>query len=394
MSIKNKLESIKRRYYEWRYWEDLYRSLVKQAEELDDKKLYPLMPYVDKPGIAFSFDDSFRVLDWDKYGKKMFGYYDVKVTFNINGIHHFEGGREHTQKEIDLLLDLQSNGHEIAHHGFKHKNAFRYSREVGLRTWVEDEIKTLLEWTGKQSHSKTKEKFKNPVSFAFPNFQFNDDTIQELIPNYFKVVRGHLKENNLTNFNHTGLAPSMCIDSHLLTNIKNIKKIIKLVKQTGRNLILTCHSILPDDVNWEEFGWKMSPEAAKWRTSTKLIKAIIDEARKNELEFYTTSEIAGVATFIDQNFERSIRGIMSEPSAKWISISDLISIKELDLSNKMISNLDGIQYFVNLEKLNLSHNNLTDFRLLEKLPKLKEVDITSNKRNERDIYTNSIPTVV
>ena len=290
-----KLVIFKKRYHEWRYYSYLKRIMKKQKEDMNN-----IYPYLNKPGIIFSFDDSFRVNDWYKYGKEIFGYYDVKVTFNINGFHHFEGKREHTQKEIDMLLELQSNGHEIAHHGYRHKRAANYSSEVGISKWVEDDIFPLIKWMNEKSHSKNKEKFKKPVSYAFPHFNYDDNTIMELVPKYFKVVRGHLYGDNFTPTNHNGLVPSICIDSNYFSNIKYIKKIIKIAKQMGNNLILTCHSILPDEVKWDEFGWggEEAKIAGNWRTSPKTIRTIIKEARSNGFEFYTTSEIAGVASFI------------------------------------------------------------------------------------------------
>ncbi|MEH7388361.1 leucine-rich repeat domain-containing protein, partial [Bacillus sp. JJ1521] len=69
---------------------------------------------------------------------------------------------------------------------------------------------------------------------------------------------------------------------------------------------------------------------------------------------------------------------------KWIKISELYKIKELDLSNKGISNLDGLEYFLNLERLNLSNNSISDFRLLMKLPKLKQVNIEGNPLEESE----------
>jgi peptidoglycan/xylan/chitin deacetylase (PgdA/CDA1 family) len=336
-------------------------------------------PYLSKPGISFSFDDSFRVKHWYKYGKELFGYYDVKATFNINAFHHFEGQREHSQEEIDMLLDLQANGHEIAHHGYKHQSAKGYSDAKGLSSWLEDEINPLFTWMENQSHSKTKEKFKKPVTYAYPYSHYNEDNIKELVPKYFKIVRGHLTENNLIPFNFTGLAPSIRVDSNFLTDVKYIKRIMKLAKKAGNNLIFMCHSLIPEEINWKEFGWgEVSNAAGEWRISPKVIKEVIDEAKKLDLEFYTTAEIAGVATFIDRNLESCVRKYIANPNDPWISISELSRIRELDLSGQNISNLDGMQYFINLERLNLKDNNISDFRILKKLYKLKVLDNTNN----------------
>lgn len=378
-------------YYKRKFWKRLIKDIKIKNSNLHIQSEDQTIPYINKPGIAFSFDDSFRINDWYKYGKDLFGYNEVKVTFNINAFHHFEGQREHTQQEIDMLIDLQSNGHEIAHHGFKHENAVNYSNEFGLNNWIEHEIKPLFNWIENQSHSKTKEKFKKPVTYSFPYVNYTEDHILELVSKYFKVVRGGFcDKNNLVGFNHTGYAPSICIDEIVLSDVNFTKKILRTAKQSGMNIIFMCHSILPDEVDWNDFGWKEeSLESGKYRISPKTIQAIIDEAKKIDLEFYTTSEIAGVATFIDRNMESSIREIISNPFEQWISISELSNITELDLSGKNISNLDGIQYFLNLEKLNLSNNNITDFRLLEKLPKLKKIDLSNNLENKSEIFYQS-----
>ncbi|MFS0861490.1 polysaccharide deacetylase family protein [Fredinandcohnia sp. 179-A 10B2 NHS] len=335
-------------------------------------------PYLNKPGIVFSFDDSFRVQDWYKYGRELFGFYDVKVTFNVNAFHHYEGKRELSQSEIDLLIDLQSYGHEIAHHGYNHRNAVDYVNQLGVKKWIQDEIIALFDWLNKQAHSVTGEKFKKPVTFAFPYFRYNDSILEEIVPTYFRIARGHLRGNYLSQNNLTGFAPSICIDSHYLINKKNIKKVINFVKKSGSNLILTCHSLLPEDVGWERFGWEMEKHEQRWRTSPEIIEFIINEAKKVDLEFYTTAELSGVANFIDRNFEKYIRDLFSIEPDQCIFISDLISIKELDLSNKNITNLDGIQYFLGLEKLDISNNNITDLRLLGKLPNLNLLSMNNN----------------
>lgn len=368
--IKKRYSSLLNEYHQWRYWD----SVTKMMKKGENENVPHQQSTIYKPGIVLSFDDSFRVGHWYKYSKDLFGYYDVKVTFNMNAFHHFEGKREHSQKEIDMLLDLQANGHEIAHHGFKHQRATLYSKDHGVDKWIEDEIIDLFDWMEMQSHSITKEKFKRPVTYAFPHFVFEEKYIKALVPKYFKVVRGHYEGDHLFAFNHTGLVPSICIDRHILSANRNIKKILKMAKQSGKNIILTCHSILPDSVQWDDFNWGTKAESAgNWRISPKTLQLIINEARKMDMPFYTTSEAAGVATFIDRNFENCVRKQLKNPLTKWITINKLHSIKTLNISNQNIMNLDGIQYFQNLESLDLSHNQISDFRLLDSLPKLNDI---------------------
>ena len=118
------------------------------------------IPYLSKPGIALTFDDGFRIDHWYNYGlgkangKDIFGYYDVKATFNINAFHEYEK-RFCYQDEIDHMLELQHNGHEIANHGYKHENAIEYIKKYGESRWVEDEVLALNHWMNKQEHSLT-----------------------------------------------------------------------------------------------------------------------------------------------------------------------------------------------------------------------------------------------
>ncbi len=379
-------------YYKRKFWRKVISNIKndnKKSNELNFNE--QSITYVNKPGIAFSFDDSFRVNDWYKYGKDMFGHYDVKVTFNINAFHHHEDEREHTQEEIDRIIELQAMGHEIAHHGFRHQNAANYVKENGLSTWIDNEIEALFNWVENQAHSKTREKLKKPVSFAFPFSSYTENIILEICPKYFKCVRGELNSTNLVSLNHTGFVPSICIDQLILDDVSSVKKILKIAKVAGKNVIFMCHSILPNDVDWKDFGWgEKSEESGKWRISTDTMKSIIEEARKLDLEFYTTAEIGGVATFIDRNMEKAVREKIETPFEQWISISKLIEITELDLSGRNISNLDGIQYFINLEKVNLSNNNISDFRLLDKLPKLNKLDINNNPGNDEHYYSKKI----
>lgn len=369
--INTNLTSLLNKYYHWRYWNHLLTSMKKKS----NKKANPFMnTFNNKPGIILSFDDSFRIEHWYKYGKDILGYYQIKATFNVNAFHHFESQREHSQAEIDMLLELQANGHEIAHHGFKHKRATKYSNEHGIERWLQDDIINLFDWMKKQSHSVTKEKFKTPVSYAFPNFLFDEGHINELVPSFFKIVRGHYQENNLIENNHTGFAPSICIDLHLLKKKRIIKKVLRLAKKLEKNIILTCHSILPEDFVWEDLNWgEESTSASNWRITPETLQMIICEANVLDMPFYTTAELAGVATFIDNNFETCVRGKLKDPWIKWIPLDELNVIQHLDISNQNISNLDGIEYFSNLISLNVANNPITDYRLLKKLPKLKNL---------------------
>lgn len=386
--LKDVSRPLRLKYYHWKKWNFLISNIKRDREK---KSLnIQRIKYINKPGIVLSFDDSFRVDGWHKV-KDLFGYYDVKVTFNVNAIHHFEGQREHTQEEIDKLIELQNNGHEIAHHTLKHNNAVIYAKQYGVKKWIDNEIDSLFNWLERQKHSLTEEGFKRPVSFAFPYFSENE-TLIDALTNYFKVVRGgNRKGNLLTPFRMNGYIPSLDVDRNVISNPKYIEKILRHVKKTGKNIVFTCHSILNDADDWSQFGYgEESKEAGEYRISPDRLALIIKEARKNDLEFYTTAEVAGVATFIDKNFEKHIRNILSIPKDQWIEIAKLMTIKELNLSGKGIKNLDGLQYFLNVEKLCISNNPIKDTRLINKLPNLRVLVNNSEIRGVKSSKTSMV----
>ncbi|OON91825.1 MAG: hypothetical protein ATN32_02215 [Candidatus Epulonipiscium fishelsonii] len=62
-----------------------------------------------------------------------------------------------------------------------------------------------------------------------------------------------------------------------------------------------------------------------------------------------------------------------------ITQSDMLQLTSLDLENKGISYLDGLEYATNLEDLNLSKNNIKNICPLSHLLKLKKLNISNNK---------------
>ncbi len=83
-------------------------------------------------------------------------------------------------------------------------------------------------------------------------------------------------------------------------------------------------------------------------------------------------------SFNDPNFENAIRDIINRPKGA-IYKKDLKRIYELELINKNINDIEGIQYFENLKKLDLSFNKIEDIRPLSKLKMLEELKLMSNK---------------
>lgn len=80
----------------------------------------------------------------------------------------------------------------------------------------------------------------------------------------------------------------------------------------------------------------------------------------------------------DQKLEAIIRAELKKMSGE-LTLKDLGSIKELNLSNKGILDLQGIQYLTGLRKLDLSKNNISVLDPLKNLINLEVLYLNNNK---------------
>lgn len=94
--------------------------------------------------------------------------------------------------------------------------------------------------------------------------------------------------------------------------------------------------------------------------------------------FYATIVFDQPVQFTDQNLENAIRDILHH-SGKPIYRSQLLDIVSLDLSNREITDLTGIDHFRNLEVLDLSNNEIHDVSQLKTLTNLKDLNLSENR---------------
>ena len=86
--------------------------------------------------------------------------------------------------------------------------------------------------------------------------------------------------------------------------------------------------------------------------------------------------------FLDKNLERIIREEL-KITDRPVTAEDMKLLTQLDVSNKGIIKLEGLNYAVNLEKLDISSNEIANFNL--SLPNLKELNISST--NIENLYS-------
>lgn len=169
--------------------------------------------------------------------------------------------------------------------------------------------------------------------------------------------------NQLTNLDlskNIALTNFSCSENPLLTslNLKNGKN--TLLKSSNLQFIynpnLTCIQV--DDVAYSNANW-----------STK----------KDTIASYNTYCPSYFAQIPDQNFEQKLidLGIDTDGLNGKITISDVSSFTDLDLSNSNIKDLTGIEIFTSLKNLNCSNNQLTSLDL-SKNTNLQILSITNN----------------
>ncbi|QGU95841.1 hypothetical protein GOM49_12705 [Clostridium bovifaecis] len=92
--------------------------------------------------------------------------------------------------------------------------------------------------------------------------------------------------------------------------------------------------------------------------------------------------------FLDSNFEGAIREVIQKYSGD-IYTKDIRNIEKLELQNKNISNISGIENFAALKYLDLSNNNIVNVKPLNSLINLETLILHDNKVNtEANSFSN------
>lgn len=131
-------------------------------------------------GVIITFDDR-SINNWYSHRN----YYlnnNIKCTFFLSNIH------DYTNDEINMLIELHNDGHELAYHGTHHINANEYLQDHTLQEYLDYEIlpdlfimDSLLTY---------------PISFAYPYGARNDSLDQYLFA-YFEILRGTAYNNQI-----------------------------------------------------------------------------------------------------------------------------------------------------------------------------------------------------
>lgn len=111
-------------------------------------------------------------------------------------------------------------------------------------------------------------------------------------------------------------------------------------------------------------------------------KTIDDNVVKNRCSLFfnignlNSNKIPVSIEFTDEYLSQAIKEKLNNKGK--IFTSDLLKIEDLDLSDKGIKNLNGIEYLKNIKILNISNNKITDISKINNLEKLEKLYIQGN----------------
>ena len=120
-------------------------------------------------------------------------------------------------------------------------------------------------------------------------------------------------------------------------------------------------------------------------TAYNVIESNAKTIQENK-RFLKTNEIANIP---DINLLKAINEALGKNDlTSFVTISELESLRRLDLIDKNIKCIDGLEHAINLVSLNLNNNNISDISSLKNLTNLTYLNINSNKISDISILKN------
>jgi peptidoglycan/xylan/chitin deacetylase (PgdA/CDA1 family) len=189
-------------------------------------------------GIVFTFDDD-AINEWYEQ-RSLFNNYNIHATFFFFFPHLLDSNL------IYKLKVLESDGHEIACHGYEHKNATEYKAP---EDYINQQVKPALQTLQGNGFHVT--------SFAYP---FGDSTsvLDSMLLHFFLTIRkATYNTQNTTidqypeiyaNQNTFRIVNAMGIDYNYGISLENYKTGIQRILK-NKNEILVLHAHIIDSSN-------------------------------------------------------------------------------------------------------------------------------------------------
>ncbi|WP_433765108.1 T9SS type A sorting domain-containing protein [Flavobacterium ginsenosidimutans] len=250
------------------------------------------------------------------------------------------------QKLIDLGLDTDGKNGKVLTANISSLQSLDVSdSQINDLTGIQDFIS--LESLNADKNNLTRVDLSKNQNLVRLNIAQNQLTNLNLINNV--LLQGIYCNNNVLKTldlsKNSNLTEIYCPDNKLvslnLKNGNNASAVEPNIKNFTNNPDLTCIQV--DDADYSNTNWKNFKDAtANYNSNCDYFTAIPDSKFEAKL----------IALGIDKDGENGK-----------VATSSIMYVTELDLSSSSITNLDGIQDFISLNKLNAKSNQLTTLDL-------------------------------
>ena len=220
-----------------------------------------------KGGVVLTFDDAY-VKNWFE-ADKVLRKYSWKGTFCVSNLNTLP------LAEINKLLALQNEGHEIAGHSLHHLNATRFVTRYGIDRYLRQEINPMLDLMHFYGLKVT--------SFAYP-YGARSPEIDAYLLRQFQIIRGRdfggqIPSKQDCYYNHSRIVFGFDIDNnHTYFSASYLLKLLEYAHKNNKILILCSHKTVNE-------------ATANYQTEIKLLEFICDYMKKHHMKFYTLSEL-------------------------------------------------------------------------------------------------------
>ena len=237
----------------------LFFSCKKENPKLVSK------PY--KAGVILSFDDAY-VNEWYATNQKL-KKYSWKGTFFVYRINTLN------QSEIEKLLEMQKEGHEIAGHTCTHVNAVLFLTNHSIDEYLNQEIDPMLRLMRFYGLDVS--------SFAYP-YGGRSKKLDAALLEKFTIIRGRAFCEEVANkqgcyYNNAKVVFSFSIDeTHNHFDIPHLFKLLEYARKNNKILILNSHKTV-DKVSGD------------YQTKNTTLEYICKYVKNNSLNFYTLSDL-------------------------------------------------------------------------------------------------------
>ena len=220
-----------------------------------------------KAGVVITFDDYF-VNEW-KEADAQLTKYNWKATFCVSNFEKL------SVSDISNLKELQTKGHEIAGHGFRHLNAKEFTKKNNKKQYLIIEIFPLIEALKKEGI--------NIKSFAYP-FGAKTQTLDFELKKHFEIIRGTAKggkkvADNTNFYNGTRLANGIGIDSNYEHfDLNYLAKVLHFAKKNNKIVVFYAHKPVENATK-------------EYEVELKTLITLCQFVAQNKMKFYTLQEL-------------------------------------------------------------------------------------------------------